>query len=54
MGHGPTGHPESAAAVVGAFAVLAVPELASIGASVSNDPPVMLFGATTVWLAAGC
>lgn len=39
------------AAVVGAFAVLAVPELASIGASVSNDPPVMLFGATTVWLA---
>ncbi|OIH96969.1 glycosyltransferase family 39 protein [Curtobacterium sp. MCBA15_001] len=39
------------AAVVGAFAVLAVPELASIGASVSNDAPVMLFGATTVWLA---
>lgn len=40
------------AAVVGAFAVLAVPELASIGASVSNDPPVVLFAATTVWLAA--
>lgn len=39
------------AAVVGAFAVLAVPELASIGAAVSNDAPVMLFGATTVWLA---
>jgi 4-amino-4-deoxy-L-arabinose transferase-like glycosyltransferase len=39
------------AAVVGAFAVLAVPELASIGASVSNDPPVILFAATTVWLA---
>ncbi|WP_288468348.1 glycosyltransferase family 39 protein [uncultured Curtobacterium sp.] len=44
-----TGSPR--AAVVGAFAVLAVPELASIGASVSNDPPVVLFAATTVWLA---
>ncbi|PZE68094.1 glycosyltransferase family 39 protein [Curtobacterium sp. MCBD17_021] len=39
------------AGVVGAFAVLAVPELASIGASVSNDGPVMLFAGTTVWLA---
>lgn len=39
------------AGVVGAFAVLAVPELASIGASVSNDSPVILFAATTVWLA---
>lgn len=39
------------AAVTGAFAVLAVPQLASIGASVSNDAPVMLFAATTVWLA---
>ena len=45
-----TGSPR--AAVVGAFAVLAVPELASIAASVSNDGPVMLFAATTVWLAA--
>lgn len=39
------------AALVGAFAVLAVPELASIGASASNDAPVVLFAATTVWLA---
>jgi len=39
------------AAVTGAFAVLAVPQLASIGASASNDAPVMLFAATTVWLA---
>lgn len=39
------------AALVGALAVLAVPELASIGASVSNDGPVMLFSAVTVWLA---
>ncbi|MGN8049784.1 glycosyltransferase family 39 protein [Curtobacterium sp. 22159] len=40
------------AAVTGAFAVLAVPQLASIGASASNDAPVMLFAATTVWLGA--
>ncbi|MDM7883890.1 glycosyltransferase family 39 protein [Curtobacterium sp. RHCKG23] len=39
------------AALVGAFAVVAVPELASIGASASNDAPVVLFSATTVWLA---
>ena len=39
------------AALVGAFAVLAVPEVASIGASASNDAPVVLFAATTVWLA---
>ncbi|WP_182046778.1 glycosyltransferase family 39 protein [Curtobacterium sp. ME26] len=39
------------AALVGAFAVLGVPELASIGASASNDAPVVLFAGTTVWLA---
>lgn len=45
-----TGSPR--AALVGAFAMLAVPELPSIGASASNDPGVFLFSAATTWLAA--
>ena len=39
------------AALVGALALLAVPQLASIASSVSNDAPVMLFGAVVAWLA---
>ncbi|QSB22743.1 DUF2142 domain-containing protein [Curtobacterium sp. 24E2] len=39
------------AAVFGALALFAVPQLASIGASVTNDAPVLLFGGLVVWLA---
>ncbi|ROQ06893.1 MULTISPECIES: DUF2142 domain-containing protein [unclassified Curtobacterium] len=39
------------AAVFGTLALFAVPQLASIGASVSNDAPVLLFGGLVVWLA---
>ncbi|WIB66406.1 DUF2142 domain-containing protein [Curtobacterium sp. MCBD17_035] len=43
-----TGSP--AAALVGGAAVLAVPQVAQIGASASNDPLVMLAGALVTWL----
>jgi 4-amino-4-deoxy-L-arabinose transferase-like glycosyltransferase len=39
------------AALVGALALFATPQLASIASSVSNDAPVMLFGALVAWLA---
>lgn len=39
------------AALVGALALFATPQLASIGASVSNDAPVMLLAGIVVWLA---
>lgn len=39
-------------AIVGAIAVLAVPQVVHIGASVSNDPPVILLGAVVTWLVA--
>ena len=39
------------AALVGALALFAVPQLASIASSVSNDAPVMLLGAVVTWLA---
>jgi len=39
------------AALVGALALFATPQLASIGASVTNDAPVMLLGGIVVWLA---
>lgn len=39
------------AALVGALALFATPQLASIGASVTNDAPVMLLGGVVVWLA---
>ncbi|ROP60396.1 DUF2142 domain-containing protein [Curtobacterium sp. ZW137] len=39
------------AALVGGLALFATPQLASIGASVTNDAPVMLFGGVVVWLA---
>ncbi|MDM7892723.1 DUF2142 domain-containing protein [Curtobacterium caseinilyticum] len=39
------------AALVGALALFATPQLASIASSVSNDAPVMLFGAVVTWLA---
>ncbi len=38
------------AALVGAVALFATPQLASIASSVSNDAPVMLFGAVVAWL----
>jgi hypothetical protein len=38
------------AAIVGGMMLFAVPQLAQIGSSVSNDPPVMLVGALLVWL----
>lgn len=40
------------AALVGGVALFATPQLASIASSVSNDAPVMLFGAVVTWLAA--
>ncbi|MBT2503068.1 DUF2142 domain-containing protein [Curtobacterium sp. ISL-83] len=39
------------AALVGAVALFATPQLASIASSVSNDAPVMLFGGVVAWLA---
>lgn len=39
------------AALVGALALFATPQLASIASSVSNDAPVMLLGAVVTWLA---
>lgn len=39
------------AAVLGALALFATPQLASIAASVSNDAPVMLLTGIVVWLA---
>jgi 4-amino-4-deoxy-L-arabinose transferase-like glycosyltransferase len=39
------------AALVGALALFATPQLASIGASVSNDAPAMLLAGLVVWLA---
>ncbi|PZF58977.1 hypothetical protein DEJ23_04195 [Curtobacterium sp. MCSS17_008] len=39
------------AGLLGALALFAVPQLASIASSVSNDAPVMLFAAVVVWLA---
>ena len=39
------------AALFGALALFAVPQLASVGASVTNDAPVLLLGGTVVWLA---
>ncbi|PZE84985.1 DUF2142 domain-containing protein [Curtobacterium sp. MCBD17_032] len=39
------------AALVGAVALFATPQLASIASSVSNDAPTMLFGAVVAWLA---
>lgn len=39
-------------AVVGALALFAVPQLAQIGSSVTNDAPVILLGAVISWLAA--
>ncbi|WIB14537.1 DUF2142 domain-containing protein [Curtobacterium sp. MCPF17_050] len=38
------------AGLVGALALFATPELASIGASVSNDAPVLLVAGVVVWL----
>jgi 4-amino-4-deoxy-L-arabinose transferase-like glycosyltransferase len=38
------------AALVGALALFATPQLASIASSVSNDAPVMLFAGVVVWL----
>uniref|UniRef100_A0A942YDW2 DUF2142 domain-containing protein n=1 Tax=Neobacillus citreus TaxID=2833578 RepID=A0A942YDW2_9BACI len=40
------------AALVAPLALFATPQLASIGASVTNDAPVLLLGGTVVWLAA--
>lgn len=40
------------AALVGAVALFAVPQLASIAASVTNDAPVLLLGGIVVWLTA--
>lgn len=40
------------AALGGGVALFATPQLASIASSVSNDAPVMLFGAVVTWLAA--
>ncbi|OII10444.1 hypothetical protein BIU97_09920 [Curtobacterium sp. MCBA15_009] len=39
------------AALVGALALFATPELASIGSSVSNDAPVLLVAGVVAWLA---
>jgi 4-amino-4-deoxy-L-arabinose transferase-like glycosyltransferase len=39
------------AALVGAVAVFLVPQVGFIGASASNDPPVVVLGAVVVWLA---
>jgi len=39
------------AALIGALAVFATPELASIGSSFSNDAPVLLVAGIVVWLA---
>lgn len=39
------------AALVGAVALFATPQLASIASSVTNDAPVMLLGAVVTWLA---
>lgn len=39
------------AALLGALALFAVPQLASIGASVTNDAPTLLLGGVVVWLA---
>ncbi|WFR66554.1 glycosyltransferase family 39 protein [Curtobacterium flaccumfaciens] len=39
------------AALAGALALFATPQLASIGASVTNDAPVMLLSGVVVWLA---
>ncbi|QCR43905.1 hypothetical protein C1N91_10555 [Curtobacterium sp. SGAir0471] len=39
------------AALVGALALFATPQLASIGASVTNDAPTMLLTGVVVWLA---
>ncbi|WIB35296.1 DUF2142 domain-containing protein [Curtobacterium sp. MCJR17_043] len=38
------------AALIGALALFATPQLASIASSVSNDAPVMLFAGVVVWL----
>ncbi|MEK6309621.1 MAG: DUF2142 domain-containing protein [Curtobacterium sp.] len=38
------------AALVGAIALFAVPQLASIAASVTNDAPVLVLGGLVVWL----
>jgi hypothetical protein len=39
-------------AVVGALALFAVPQLAQIGSSVTNDTPVIVLGAVITWLVA--
>jgi len=39
------------AALLAPIALFATPQLASIGASVTNDAPVLLLGGTVVWLA---